>query len=142
VASIFFPTDFLRGEGVAKSPGKLKFCLPMAPPGQATEVGLFYSIEQPANLEPRFVRQLSTPILYMTLPSGEYVSIVVRHVSFNALQVPDFSKIGSKVRPLDGAPPPGGRIENAHAILYGDHSDEQPGFSIVEVNGLTVARAG
>lgn len=141
VASIFFPTDFLRGEGVTNDPGKLKFSLPMAPCGQATQVGLFYSFEQPAELEPRIVKQLTTPILYMTLPSEEYVSIVVRHVPFDSLQVPDLSKIGPKVRPLDGAPPPGGRIENAHAILYGDHFDGRPGFSIVEVNGLTVARA-
>lgn len=142
VASIFFPTDFLRGEGVANSPGKLKISLPMAPSGQATEVGFFYSFEQPDDLEPQFVRQPATPILYMTLPSGEYVSIVVRHVPFNALLVPDFSRIGSKFRPLDGAPQQGGLIHNAHAILFGDHSHEQPGFSIMEVNGLTVAHAG
>ena len=139
-ASVFFPTDFLRSTGEMQRSHKLKFSLPMAPAGQAIEVGFFYSREAPESLEDRFIARLATPILYMNLPSGEFVSAVARPVLFDPKQIADLQTAGPKAQPLDGAPAPGGRMENVHAILFDDHTDPARAFRIIEVNGLSVAR--
>jgi hypothetical protein len=139
-ASVFFPTDFLRSTGEMQRSHKLKFSLPMAPAGQAIEVGFFYSRETPASLEDRFIAQQATPLLYMSLPSGEFVSVVARPVLFDPKQIPDLQAAGPKMRPLDGAPAPGARMENLHAVLFDDHTDPIRVFRMIEVNGLNVMR--
>lgn len=73
MASIYLPTDYLRGEGAANPPGKLKLSLPMESSGHATEVGLFYSFEQSVDLEPCFVRPLSAPGLPHLPDADNYV---------------------------------------------------------------------
>jgi len=139
VVSIEFPTDYLKadipkaqGEDVKK---KMKFALPIAKPGCAVRVDVFYSKEQPDDLLKSFEKLNITMLGYITLSNNEFVLVVAHHILFDPRMIPDIkSRFGT---PLDGAPAPGQSIKNAHAIMWTEPKD---GSLIIlsEINGFTV----
>lgn len=81
--TLAFPTDYLLARRPATMGTETKpvIALPPAPAGQALEVGLFYSREEPASLEEKLA-SAGLPLGYNSLPSGEIVSIVLRNAPF------------------------------------------------------------
>lgn len=140
VASILFPIDYLGAAPQPAEDGKPKLALPAAPPGHATEAGLFISRQLPSILEDGFIRAGGTPLIYMDLPNGEFVSLVVRYTAS-----PDMSDAMSKMRtlppvPLSGAPSPGESLEGRVIIVGQLPSDGGP-FQLIEAGPMTVSRS-
>jgi hypothetical protein len=101
VFSLLFPTDFFTGPKLTGSPGKLLTLFSAAPAGHALEFGLFYSLEDPKLLSERLAK-VGTPLLSVSLPGGEHVSIVVRNQKFDGKPLREERRISSGVRPLGG----------------------------------------
>lgn len=139
LASILFPTDFLRSTTVA-TPTKLKFALPLAPPGHALEVMMFY-----ANIEPSLAEQMLrdrgiTAFSYMTLLCGEIAILAARQVPFEAEFIPDLKKAAGQMRPLLGAPALGEKMSGLHAVLMHKKPSDGEAVHLAEINGFTVGR--
>jgi hypothetical protein len=88
VASILFPTDYLKlteePKGTHKKP---LFIFDAAPAGQAVEMGFFYSREDQAAMEERYLR-IGHPIVCTTLESGEHVTAIARITEFDRSLLP------------------------------------------------------
>lgn len=84
VARLVFPTAFLNSHTDKKQNLKkpVVYIMP-APDTQAVEFGVFYSKEHPNTLEEKLVK-VSTPMFFITLPNGQYVSLVTRYTNFDA----------------------------------------------------------
>lgn len=139
VLSVDFPSDFVYKW---KSLEKLKlnrklFTMTAAPPGHAVEFGFFYSREAPPMLEPRLTAK-GFPIVYMDLPSHEYVWVVARLTKFNPARFPQGPReISGVTSGFDEA----GKIENLAMIAWTEPKDEQPVW-VTNLQGLTVRRGG
>jgi hypothetical protein len=100
-ASIFFPTDRLASAPMPNHDGKLKFALPRAPSGMAVEAGIFFSKQNPIELEQFFHSIGSTPLTFSDFPGNEYVSLAFRYSESPAFV--DFSlPLGQGWQPLPG----------------------------------------
>ena len=141
VASILFPTDALVGTVDIPNDGKVKFGIPLAPVGQVAEAALFFSREAPASLESKFIQLGGTPLIYMDLLRGEFVSVVVRHASFPDLPQ-EFAKLGSgRPIPLSGTPKPGETV-SGRALAICDIPAAGSPFYLVEAGPVSVTNRG
>jgi hypothetical protein len=138
VASILFPTDFLRTPLPPPPPGKTKFALPIAPPGSALEVGLFYSRSVPQELEALFIGKGLTPLFFVPANAGQFVSVTARHVAFDPNSIPKFPLTAV---PLGDGPHPGQTIDTASAIMLRDMPKDGGVVHLAEVTGLKVTRS-
>lgn len=139
IASIFFPTEYLMSAPQPLPNGKIKFALPRAPKGMATEAGIFLSKEHPNELEQKFMAVGGTPLAYCDFPGDEFMSLVVSHSACPPL--PDIPKEDSaRFRLLDGAPDVGDVIQG-RAILCSDVPRDGSAFLLAEVGPLTVSRS-
>ena len=137
VASIAFPTDFLKGEVLLSGKSRRRYSFKIAPAGQAFVISIFYSSEDPTALEERFIATGADPLIWMKLPSAEYASIVAKYAPFDPKFVP-VAKPGSPHK-LSGAPKTGETIEDAHAILFSEKPSNGAPIYLAEVNGLAVS---
>jgi len=89
VASIAFPTDFMVAplRPSRAKPSKPLFMIPMAAAGMCVEISLLYSLQHPKGLEGKLEGKC-TPIVYMTLTTGEFVSVVGRNAPFDPSLIP------------------------------------------------------
>jgi hypothetical protein len=140
VASIIFPTEFLKlpqPQGTLKKP---LIIFDAAAPGKAVEVGFFYSREEQATLEPKLLK-IGHPIVWTKLDNGEMITVVVREADFDRTVLPSQDT-------LDRSP---GKIlsKDVHAIkgemrnLTGTFWNE-PGdggtLMLIEVGGISLRR--
>lgn len=88
VASILFPTDFLRGTIPPFKPGRKRIALPLAAPGHAIEIGIFYSHDEPLVVKTNLSNIGGTTLGYISLSSGENVTIAARGVPFEPTAIP------------------------------------------------------
>jgi len=112
---------------------KPKTSLPMAPKGQAVEVSLFFHYLRADVVEEELLKYGYTPIFYMTLNSGEVVSVAARQTPFdrNILPKPG-TYSGSKLSDI--------KVEDSkflHATLISDPKDGEP-IVLCEVNGFEI----
>lgn len=138
IASIFFPTEHLMSAPQPLPNGKIRFALPRAPQGMATEAGLFLSKEHPNELEQKFVAKGGMPLAYSDFPGDEFMSLVVRHSACPPL--PDIHQGNdANFRLLDGAPKAGDVVQG-RAIMCSDVPQDGSAFLLVEIGPLTVSR--
>lgn len=139
VVSILFPTDHLGFAPQPPNDGKTKLALPAAPPGQAVEAGLFISRQLPSSLEESFIKAGATPLIYMDLPNGEFVSLVVRHRPFINMR-DTFNKL-SKLpsTPLSGAPKVGETLDG-RLIIVGELPKKGEAFQLIEAGPMKITR--
>jgi hypothetical protein len=116
VASILFPSDFLRGAIRAFKPGRTRFALPMAPPRHAIEVGVIYSLEDPPIIAAEMANAGITFLGHFHLPCGENVAVSACEVPFDPALIPPLSALGHGL-PLSGAPEPDKSIGNCGAVM-------------------------
>lgn len=83
VARLVFPTAFLNSQAYEPNLKKQVVFIMPAPDTQAVEFGIFYSKEHPSTLEEKLLK-VSTPMFFITLPNGQYVSLVSRYTNFDA----------------------------------------------------------
>jgi DNA-binding GntR family transcriptional regulator len=142
VASVLFPTDYLRSprtpQGTEKRP--LHHFTP-APRGGALEVSFFYSREAAETLEPKFLK-LCRPLIRTTLDNGESVSIVVHQTEFDKRFLPS----PEKVKNLSGAVhveiPAGTEMSDLTAAVWNSPVEDGTGTLIIaEIGGVTLRRA-
>ena len=138
IASIFFPTNDLMSAPQPPPNGKIKFALPRAPRGMATEAGLFISREHPDQLEKKFLNLGAMPLAYSDFPGDEFVSLVVRHA-----ECPIIPKIEQQMNNgfviLEGAPPPGQHV-NARAVIASDVPVTGGAFLLAEIGPVALTR--
>lgn len=140
VASLVFPTDFLRGAiQHPPEPGKRKFAIPMAPPGAAIEVGLYYTRRATTDIESDFVGRGVTPLVWWELDDDEKVVLAAKQTPFNPELVPDFNN--GNIQPLSGAPGGGESTDNLSAVLLFDAPTDRRPILLAEVNGLMVVNS-
>ena len=137
VASIMFPTDFLRGTIPPFKSGLKRLPITLAPPGHAIEVGLFYSRADPPTTRTELENAERSCLDYFSLPSGENVALAWCVIPFDPALIPPPSKgVGHA---LSGAPKPGEAIENCGGVAYSIPPDGQM-LTLVEINGATIKR--
>jgi hypothetical protein len=141
VASIIFPTDYLRimdePKGTRKKP---LFIFEPAPPGQAIEFGIFYSREDEAAMEERY-RQIGQAIVHTTLEGGEQVTVVARISSFDQAWLPLPAQMNTtrgniiSRAVLDTS----GDLPNLTATLWNESGDGGT-LKLVEIGGASLKR--
>lgn len=140
IARILFPTDFLNACDPPEDDGKLKFSFPLAPPGGALEAVICYSRESPKALEDRFRSNGFTQFGMMSLPSDEFVHLVLRNVTCDNVAIGEaVAKFGHGL-PLSGAPQPGERIENARAVIVAGQPEHGEMLTLIDVGTFAVER--
>lgn len=139
VASILFPTDFLRSRTIAR-PTKLKFAIPLAPLGHAIEVMVFYASAEPSLAEQALRERGITAFSYMTLLCGEIAILAARQVPFEAEFIPDLKSMAGQMRPLLGAPALGEKMSGLHAVLMHKKPVDGEAIHLAEINGISVGR--
>jgi hypothetical protein len=141
VASVLFPTDYLKStkvpEGTAKRPLTI---LTPAPPGKAVEVSYFYSREPAETLGPKFAK-LCIPLFRVTLDNGDSVSIVVRQTEFDKRFLPPPEQMQRLSDTTNVEIPPGTETPNLTAAVWNDPVENGFGTLIVaEIGGVTLRR--
>jgi hypothetical protein len=141
VASVLFPTDYLRNaaapQGTAKRP--LKLFTP-APPGGAVEVSFFYSREASETLEAKFAK-LCLPLLRVTLDNGESVSIMVRKTEFDNKFLPPPEKLEKLSGPVHIEMPAGTEMSDLTAAVWNSPVEDGTGTLIIaEIGGVALRR--
>lgn len=139
LASILFPTDFLRSTQIAK-PTKSKVALPLAAPGHAIEVMVFYANAEPSVAAQALRERGITPFGCMTRLSGENTILAARQVPFEAELIPDMKSIMGQMNSLLGAPALGEKKSGLHAVLMHKKPANGEVILLAEINGLTVGR--
>ena len=141
VLSLLFPTDLLAPIGPIppQTATKRVHWLPPAPPGQALELGFFYTREAPERAMMRF-QGVAIPIVTTDLGNGEHVVIAVRMAPFNvapiaALRARRFQSLSPTADQLS----PGERLDDLGAFLVND-PDVDGRLQIVVVGGLSLVR--
>lgn len=140
VASIMFPTDFLGGTIPPFKSGRKRIALPLAAPGQAIEIGVFYSLEDPSTIRTEINKAGGTFIGHMSLPGGENVAVVARETPFEAQAIPAAAEWARTIRPLSGAPNSGDAIDNCGAVLLRDRPADGQTVLLAEINGIRIKR--
>jgi hypothetical protein len=92
VASIRFPTDFLRGPQAIEKAIRDLVLVERAPAGDCIELGVFYSREPKSVLEPKLAK-IGLPMFHIDFGNGENASIVVRQRIFESAQLGPFSTL-------------------------------------------------
>jgi hypothetical protein len=140
VASIIFPTEFLKLPEPQGTPKKPLIIFGAAPSGKAVEIGFFYSREAPATLESKLL-QIGHPIVCTTLDNGEMITVVARETDFDRTTLPSQDK-------LDNSP---GRIlsKRVHAIesemtnltgMFWNTPGDGGSLVLIEVGGMSLRR--
>ena len=141
VARVLFPTAYLAPMEASEADGKLKFALPVAPTGQALELSIMCSREEPKEFEDSAIARGFTPFVYTGLEGGEFASIMARHVEFNGSPLQDLSQRSRSVQPLSGICAPGQTIENARALIVGGSPESGEALSLIEAGPLQFSYA-
>jgi hypothetical protein len=140
VASLIFPTDYLRGQAKSGKPKKPLLVIPSAPRGRAVVVGIFYSREDP-NL---FCQGGVKPIYISKLTTGEYVSVAVGERAFDINElgklpstVSNFQALTKQAATLQ----PGDIRDGMTAMLYNDpNEDDHRRLLLVEIGGVSIRK--
>lgn len=138
VASILFPTDFLRGRIPPFQPCRKRIALPLAPPGHAIEIGVFYSRDEPSAAKTNLNKAGGTSLGYFSLPDGENVVIAAREVPFKPEAIPQLYEWGRIGYALSGAPEVGTSIDNCGATMLHHKPMDGEIATLAEINGLTI----
>jgi hypothetical protein len=138
VASILFPTVYLKSAAQPPSDGKIRFGFLNAPAGSSIEFGLFLSKEHPSTLERKFIALGSNPVGYSDFPCGEFMSLVVREADHRALFEGVFPPNGSP-HLLDGAPNVGETVD-ARMIVASEAPVLGSAFLLAEIGPIKVTR--
>jgi hypothetical protein len=140
-ASLFFPTDLLRGRAPLPEEKAFRMLFKPAAAGSAVEIGLFYSRQHPNELEERLLK-VGKPLIYSDLNNGEFFSLVARTVPFNAEGIPQVS--GLAKGQAQTYPPavwtsesfkPGDTRENLSMMLFNDSSASGV-LQVVQISGI------
>lgn len=135
--TVTFPTNYLHlpaPEGSAKKP----LLIFEARTGKAAQFGFFFSREEPATLEPKFLA-IGKPIFHWGMPNGEAVWLVAREADFDPAVIPDAPAWTRNMRVLDptGIPAPGAEQRNLNAVLWNAPGEGDP-LQIIEIGGLAI----
>jgi hypothetical protein len=136
VASINFPTDFLNGAFSAFKSGRTRVAVPIAPPGRAIEVGLFYSRDEPASIRMALDTATGKCLGFFTLSNGENVAVAARVVSYDPALIRSASN-DVRRHPLRGAPRADEVFECSGVLHHRYPGDGEPLF-LSEFNGIRV----
>lgn len=133
-ARILFPTDYMTGDVFqAINEPKLKVAIPLAGKGEAIDVSLFSHYLSADKAEDSLIKHGYTPFFYMTLNSGEMVSVAFRKIVFDKNLLP---KQGNY---------PGTKLsdtviqdsKNLHAVAFSQPNDCEA-IQLMELNGFLV----
>ena len=145
VASIFFPTNFLKGTTAIPKNVPTLIRLERAPSGSAIELGLFYSREPMNELEPKLAK-VGLPMVHIGLESGEGVSIVASQRTFDPTRLGPMAALADENGSLPLPPPKwiadeaksASSIGNLSSILINEPSNQGGILQLVQVSGLRI----
>jgi hypothetical protein len=140
VASILFPTDFLRGTIPAFKSGRKRVALLLASPHHAIEIGVFYSFDEPSIIRINLNNAKGKFIGYMSLPNGENVVIAAREVPFDPAIISGTLELGCAGHLLSGAPAVGEVNKNSSALMLHHRPADGEMATLAEINGIPVKR--
>lgn len=144
VASVLFPTDFLRLDfpPLSPKPRRPVFNFKAAPPGQAVEVCVFYSgISMNEAEEP--LSKIGLPIVCLSLDGGEFVHVVGRYQPFPTDYVERMRQARGRMTELSPRDIPRAGETKRNLSVVGVNDPEIDGcIKLVEVNGLTLTNHG
>lgn len=137
VASLIFPTAFLKQpprEGSARRP---LVVVNAGPRAEAVEVGFFYSRMPNAHLEPS-LSKIGHPLFWAQLDSGETVSIVARNRDFDPKSLPSSEQMNrSKMNPLRSHIED--ELENLTAAFWNEPKDGGA-LQVMEISGVRMRK--
>lgn len=148
VASIVFPTAFLRKDGISweEDTMKQKFIITCPQNQQAVEFGFFFSKEHPTSLEGKFEGK-ADPLVWFGLDNGSFVSVVGCYTALDAeADRNDFiNKVGRGGKFVDlgeDAIKVAQRYDNMSAFLWNNPSEaEEKGvLKILEIHGFSFTK--
>ena len=140
VASIIFPTEFLKLPEPQGIPKKPLIIFGAAPPGKAVEIGFFYSREDPATLEPKLL-QIGHPIVCTTLDNGEMITVVAREADFDRAVLPSQDKLDKSSSNIHSKDVHAikDELKNLTGMFWNDPGDVGS-LMIIEVGGMSLRR--
>jgi len=141
-ASVTFPASHLALSCPVGSPRKL-ISLFDVPLGKALEFGFFFSRDPMDNLEKRFVRANSHPLIYSDMENGESVSTVVRVVDFDPTSLPTPEQLSNKDVTVVGWGLPTAADQtgkNFTTLLWNDPNESGGLLRIMELGGVSITR--
>jgi hypothetical protein len=140
VASIIFPTEFLKLPEPQGTPKKPLIIFGAAPPGKAVEIGFFYSREAAATLEPKLL-QIGYPIVCTTLDNGEMITVVGRVSDFDRAVLPSQDRLEKSPMNI--------LAKNVHTIkdelnnltgMFWNDPGDGGSLMLIEVGGMSIRR--
>jgi hypothetical protein len=140
VASIIFPTEFLKLPEPQSTPKKPLIIFGAAPPGKAIEIGFFYSREAPATLEPKLL-QIGHPIVCTTLDNGEMITVVGREADFDSAVLPSQDKLDKSPMNIlaKNVHTIKDQLKNLTGMFWNDPGDGGS-LMLIEVGGMSIRR--
>ena len=141
VASLVFPTGFLKGNLIVGKESKKILWIQPAPDGRAVEIGVFFTYEKPAIATNKYLGGV-TQIFSTKLLNGQNVLMAGQKIDFDSNRTREkFSHMrGKAIRPELGLDP-GESITNATFHFYNSPKDGET-FWITEIGGLNVSNEG
>lgn len=121
VASVHFPTDFIKEWGQLKlKPNKKAFIAGAASSGQSVEFMFFYSMKKEEEISEK-LKSVGLPLINIDFSSGEYVYIVVRYIEFihKLPSIEQWSLPHGAISALEK----GGSVDNVSAIYFNKVED-------------------
>lgn len=148
VASVLFPTDFLKGSQPLTNKVSNLILLEHAPAGEAIELSFFYSYHHMEELEPK-LSKIGLPLFHIGMESGEQVSLVVRNIKFDPFILGPFGALsdpnGSVALPLakwmDDNAKDTPSIGGLSSILFNEPSIQGGVLRMIQVSGLALVKS-
>ena len=140
VASIFFPTEFLKSGRPPSSTSKPYLMLEAARSGWAVEVAFFLTAVDPARTEQALLARSFAPILRWDLSEGKHITMAFREREFDVAKLlPSARAVGRSMLGNADVIAPGESRSGLTAMLWNDPSENRP-LMITEIGGVTVNR--
>jgi hypothetical protein len=141
VASVLFPTDYLRNTESPMATAKRPLTvLTPAPAGGSIEVGFFYSREPVETLEGKLAK-VGMPLFRVTLDNGESVSMVVRQTGFDKGFLPPPEKLKKLGGTVHVEIPGGTEMSDLTAAAWNCPVEDGSGtLFVAEIGGVTLRR--
>lgn len=134
--SVVFPTDLTHNWRPLEKlkQNKVAVTLPAAPAGHAIEFQFSFTRELPAVFEPRILLP-DFPVVFFDLPSGEYIWVSARCVTFGSAQIPTGVQKATGTLSM----PPSGELKNVAMIGWTEPRDGAPVW-VTNIQGITIRR--
>lgn len=139
VATLIFPVDYLRNAAPAMTPKKPAIVFTADAPGNAVELGLFYSRESEETLLPKLA-SIGQPLFHTVLQNGEMVHVIARIRAFDPNVLPNSDKLNAGGLTLLSSKMlanPQTEVTGLNAVFWNAPKDGES-FQMLEIGGVSL----